>query len=211
MDKKIHQLWINENVPQIPNMYEVKWREEWRKEYEGCYKLWYTEDIKELINDHFVWIKDEFWSWPANYQADISRLLILYVHGGAYIDLDCIFVKRFDHLFNNSKAKGVPNHFLIFQKGDSLLKTIINELYNNILRNKIKNKICKTCGPVAFNEVLKKHEGEFETLSSESYNNLGKHYKRVSEKRVNNLKNSSDHDVYIIHQYLKGWSLKTKL
>jgi mannosyltransferase OCH1-like enzyme len=205
MDIKIHQLWINEKIPEIPKLYPKEWRNKWEEEYKEKYKLWNTEDIRNLINAHFPWIKNEFWSWPANYQADVSRLLILYQHGGAYVDLDCIFIKRFDYLFENKVAKGIPNHFLIFERNDTLLHTIINQIYENILQNKQKDKICKTCGPVAIHAIIQKHKDKFIVLSDYEFNNLGKNFRKVSDNKINKIY-CSDNNVCIIHQYLKGWS-----
>jgi len=101
--KIIHQIWIG------PNPEPTIWTNTFRIDYINMYphysyKLWSESNIAELFID-FPKIKivydleNEFCG-----KADILRYLILYKHGGIYIDADAIWLnnKNFDELIYNS-------------------------------------------------------------------------------------------------------------
>lgn len=67
------------------------------------------------------------------YQADISRLEILYEYGGVYMDLDVLVIKNFEELFDDNKDfyiskegpgenSGLINSFLAAKPGNEFLK-----------------------------------------------------------------------------------------
>lgn len=63
-------------------------------------KLWREENIKALWFEKFPQYKDVWGKTKPIQRADIARLMILYVFGGMYADLDCIPSKPIDDIFD---------------------------------------------------------------------------------------------------------------
>lgn len=94
----------------------------------------YEKDVLETY-DMFI---------PGAFRADYFRLLVLYVLGGAYIDHKVVLNKSFDEilyekkdyfLVNDFYKNAIYNSFLVFKKGNLLLKKAMD-----LLKKKVLNK-----------------------------------------------------------------------
>jgi inositol phosphorylceramide mannosyltransferase catalytic subunit len=174
--KIIHQIWIG------PKPEPTKWTNTIKIDYitkypEYEYKLWNESNINELFVDFpnikIIYDLEETW----NGKSDILRYLILYYHGGIYIDADSVWIndKNFDELIDNSCG-----FFAAKEHADNLVGGVIGTFKNNQVFIKIlkhiesyiiskngsvepkrytnKRKIigvCKTIGPIIFDHFAK--------------------------------------------------------
>lgn len=93
--KIIHQIWIGPH--KRPDMWMDTFKVDFMKKYDGWeYKLW-TDDNIEALFKGFEWIKRLYWIEETyNGKSDILRYLMLYHHGGIYIDADSVWVNEKD-------------------------------------------------------------------------------------------------------------------
>lgn len=174
--KIIHQIWIG------PNSEPIKWTNTFKIDYinkypEYNYILWNESNIDDLFIVHpiikIVYDLEETW----NGKSDILRYLILYKHGGIYIDADSVWLneKNLDNLINNSvgffaaKEPGginITGGVIGSYKQNSVFLTIIKHIESIILYNgEIKKKyyinkrkilgVCKLIGPLLFDHYVK--------------------------------------------------------
>jgi hypothetical protein len=73
-------------------------------------KVWCMADVRELVLQHFGATTLELFDriQPHICKCDIARFMVLYVHGGYYVDMDFIPVNRLDRLPHSA-----PDHFLV--------------------------------------------------------------------------------------------------
>jgi mannosyltransferase OCH1-like enzyme len=63
------------------------------------YKFWTDNEGRRLIEKEFSCLLSTFDSYPYNIQrADVIRLVVLYIYGGIYLDMDIIFLKVLNNL-----------------------------------------------------------------------------------------------------------------
>jgi mannosyltransferase OCH1-like enzyme len=92
----MHQVWLSNNPIRPNNMYhdhnQVKWKS---MNPEVEFKLWHKLDIIDLIKTHYDDnVLDCFESLtPFICKCDFARLLIVYIFGGFYTDVDFIPIK----------------------------------------------------------------------------------------------------------------------
>ena len=77
-------------------------------------------------------------AYPMNNYSDILRILVLYLYGGIYFDLDVISIDGFEEQFPLNFAVAqesgtVNNAVLRFSKKHSFLWFIMDEIVSNIL------------------------------------------------------------------------------
>jgi mannosyltransferase OCH1-like enzyme len=175
--KIIHQIWIG------PNPEPVIWtntiKQNYIKKYpEYQYILWNENNINSLF-DNFPIIKSIYdKTTELNGKSDILRYLILFIHGGIYIDADSVWLndKNFDDLINNScgffAAKEPQTNIIVGGvigsfKNNDVFKLILNHIENYVkvdgeikLKNYVRLQnikgISKILGPVLFDSYAKK-------------------------------------------------------
>ncbi len=136
---KVFQLWygFDDNIPEIYTSFINHNRNVFGK-IPG-YKLITTSEINDFLNKHDYDLS-KFKKFNFRFQSDIVRFLILYHHGGLYLDLDIKvndnFIDLLEILVNQySDYDAMPEdwriYFLWFQKGSKNLKRII-DFYMNL-------------------------------------------------------------------------------
>lgn len=87
--KIIHQVWEGRTEPSMPARLKVL-ANTWKECNPGWeYHLWNGEEMDKLVETHFPEYLSLYRSFPYNVQRwDTIRYMILYVHGGVYVDLD---------------------------------------------------------------------------------------------------------------------------
>jgi len=98
--KIIHQIWIQgeENIPDdlIVNNRKIKeLHPEWK------YILWDEITILELLKKtNSEWYKNYYKFDYLHQKVDYAKLIILYIYGGIFIDMDAYTIKKLDGLIN---------------------------------------------------------------------------------------------------------------
>lgn len=136
--KIIHQIWIG------PNKKPDVWMDTFSKEYINSnpdykYKLWTDSDIDDLF-DGFHTFKEIYkmeQTW--NGKSDIMRYIILFKHGGIYIDADAVWVnnKSFNYLIDNTNQSGVFLSRENLEKYKGLCGGVIGSTKGNKLMKKL--------------------------------------------------------------------------
>jgi hypothetical protein len=106
--KIIHQIWIG------PKKRPDIWIDTFRIDYinknpEYQYILWTEDNIEPLFNDFPIYRLVYDIEPTYNGKSDILRYLILYIHGGIYIDADSVWIndKSFDTLLEQVNESDV--------------------------------------------------------------------------------------------------------
>lgn len=106
--KIIHQIWIG------PKKRPDMWIDTFRLDYisknpEYKYFLWNEENIDQLFIDFPIYRIVYNLESTYNGKSDILRYLILYIHGGIYIDADSVWIneKSFDELLEQVNESDV--------------------------------------------------------------------------------------------------------
>jgi hypothetical protein len=89
-----------------------------------------SERIGTPLEGHIL--QKEFMSIPAFY-SDYLRLILLYKYGGMWFDLDIMFFKKFDYLFNTYdnfmptwERTNYPNNAIFWSRNNSIIEDLIN-------------------------------------------------------------------------------------
>lgn len=187
--KKIHQIWIG------PKKMPTIWMDTFSVDYIGKftdweYTLWTDDNINELFIN-FPLIKIIYDLEPTyNGKSDLLRYLILYEHGGVYVDADMVWInnKNFDEALSQVNS---TNFFLPYEPGDKnvcgavmgcaknnkYMKKIIEELEKLIIvdgniskkkytRNRNINGVCKVIGPIFLDKIYKTFEEQITIFPS---------------------------------------------
>lgn len=104
----IHQIWIGPNKK--PNLWTDTFEHDYIAEFPHySYKLWTENNINELFDGLPVYRQVYDLEPTYNGKSDVLRYLILYRHGGIYMDADSVWVnhKNFDELLDQVNDSGV--------------------------------------------------------------------------------------------------------
>ncbi|CAF0884795.1 unnamed protein product [Rotaria sp. Silwood1] len=140
---------LNNTNSQVPRILHQTYRDihsipfKWQQASNSCrtfhsdykYYLWTDKEGRSLIEKEFPCILSTFDSYPYDIQrADVIRLVVLYVYGGIYLDLDIICLKPLDKLLNyefilpQTKPVGLSNDFIVAKPRHPFLLQILNDL-----------------------------------------------------------------------------------
>ena len=106
--KIIHQIWIGPK--KLPDIWINTFRIDYiNKNPEYQYFLWTEDNIDILFNDFPIYRLVYDLETTYNGKSDILRYLILYIHGGIYIDADSVWIneKSFDTLLEQVNESDV--------------------------------------------------------------------------------------------------------
>ena len=140
--KIIHQIWIGPK--KRPDMWIDTFRIDYiNKNPEYQYILWNEDNIDPLFNDFPIYRIIYDIEQTYNGKSDILRYLILYIHGGIYIDADSVWIneKSFDTLLeqvNESDifaAKSPDNLEPLTQKDKKYENTICGGVMGSSINN----------------------------------------------------------------------------
>lgn len=98
-------------------------------------------------------------------QADLWRLLVLFKHGGIYMDIDAhlvwplgrIIQPETPELFLRYKNKEATNYFIASKPGNPTVKALIEEVLHRI-EHSASNNVYEITGPSVFEDVLSNRE-----------------------------------------------------
>jgi mannosyltransferase OCH1-like enzyme len=131
--------------------------------YDYEYRFMITEDRSDFIEANYS--KEIFNSYSriqiGAAQADFWRVLVLYKHGGIYMDIDAHLIWPLSSILKADQEEAyivikkgeISNYFIASRNDNPNLKKIIDLILKNIEENTIKNVYILT-GPGVFNQVL---------------------------------------------------------
>ena len=101
-------MWLDKNpeICKIPEKY-IPYVDTWRRTNKDWkIKIWYTKDIIELLENHFSKREKDFFHNIEKIQSkcDFARFLVVYAHGGLYVDLDFICRKNITPLIEKKES-----------------------------------------------------------------------------------------------------------
>ena len=104
-------------------------------------------------------------------QADLWRLLVLYKHGGVYLDIDAHLVwplkritNRMPEIFIRYKNREATNYFIASRPQNPTIKALIEEVLFRIEHSN-SNNVYDITGPSVFEDILK-HRNHYWRFSS---------------------------------------------
>jgi len=165
--KMIYQTWATKTLPpkiqhSIDNMLKAN------SNY--GYQLYDDEDMLSFISNNYdSSVVDCFNSLRIGAaKADLWRYLILYKHGGVYLDVDSIIFGKLDDLIGEDGCSVIsrennPGKFvqwcLMFTPGHPILKNCIDSCLDNI-RKKNSLSVLELTGPVVYSHAVNQFFGD---------------------------------------------------
>lgn len=131
--KIIHQTYRDQST--IPS--------HWQRASNSCqtihsnyeYKFWSDQDGRRLIEEKFPSLLSTYDSYPYNIQrADVIRLVVLYIYGGVYLDMDIFCLKPLDNLLKYdlilpfTTPVGLSNDIIFSRAKHPFLLHVLNNL-----------------------------------------------------------------------------------
>jgi len=91
----LHQTWKTSRVPAKMMEYMASWR---RLHPDWTFEFWDDARNRELVNTHFPQYLADYERMSGIKRADVARIVMLYVQGGVYADIDVQAVRPLDEL-----------------------------------------------------------------------------------------------------------------
>ncbi|CAM4910823.1 unnamed protein product [Rotaria socialis] len=204
----------NDTVATVPRIIHQTWRDadkipiDWQQASNSCrsfhpnyqYRLWSDKSARLLIEKEFPCLLSTFDEYPYDIQrADVIRLVVLYVYGGIYLDLDIICLKPLDKLLTfkfilpKTMPVGLSNDFILAEPKSPFLLQVLNDLpkYNRNYWTKYSTVMFST-GPMFLTHEASYYpnRSSINVLSQELY---GKYIFNSSLALFRHLKASSWH------------------
>lgn len=224
--KIIHQTWIQgeEMIPEELVEYK-KQIQELHKDW--TYILWDEIMILDLIKKtNKDWLKVYYKFEYLHQKVDYAKLIILYLYGGIFIDMDAYTIKKLDGLIDEyseydfiiSYVKDINfianygicrktsqclnnGNFLAKPNSDILKYMIDNITYKCSLFDTKINCISKTTGPLFFNETILEYMSDNVPGKKSKIKILGNEF---LEPCTLNICEVTD-NTYIKHEHSQSW------
>ena len=176
--KNIFQIWIGPNP--IPERFIearktiIKMNPTWN------YYFFDTEKSKNFVSQNFPNLLDIYLDYPYDIQrADAIRYMLLYVHGGIYLDLDFVAQKSFDSIILGKYDTGllpsannteyITNSWIISKPKSPFLLDILKKLEINIIPPYSIGKhliVMNSTGPMMISKIYKKHKKQVKIFTN---------------------------------------------
>jgi mannosyltransferase OCH1-like enzyme len=151
--KVIHQIWINEESPELPEKW-ARLRDTWVELHPDWeYRLWNLDNLDFEVS-HVQLIEQ-----APNYAqiSDVLRYQVLYHHGGVYVDTDFECLRPFDELLagvrnfaSSEDGRFVGNAILGAEPKSTYMERVLQSLPEQI---GLENAVLET-GPRFLTKVL---------------------------------------------------------
>lgn len=95
----VHFVWVGGSLPQR----YARVIDSWKRFFPNSVRVWTDVDVEMLVSCNMEWW-EAYQSFPKPiYRADLARLIILYLHGGIYVDLDAECLRDLNILIDSRK------------------------------------------------------------------------------------------------------------
>lgn len=128
----IHQIWL-QGKDNIPEKYQPNIEKILKNQSKWKYILWDDIMIINLLRKNKVWIDTYYKLEYLHHKVDFARYIILYIYGGAYIDMDAKIIKPLDEIIN----KNNEYELIVSMLNSNILENYIHCGYNQCLNNGI--------------------------------------------------------------------------
>lgn len=173
LPKIIHNMWLDDNNRKMPDKYLVNLKTFKESNPDWKTMFWDNNKIDELLLSHFSNYREKFWKLKRTIiKCDVARFMVLYIHGGIYIDLDFYCLKSLNELlvFDILLFREIPEHEY---RGGQLLNGFVgmapfrkdcldwlNEMFDNLNSDSPATDIfvMDTTGPRAMYEFFKDYD-----------------------------------------------------
>jgi mannosyltransferase OCH1-like enzyme len=198
--KLIHQTWKTKNVASYGKGKMGIWSQNsLLRDYSDCeYKVWSDEELAELIETEFEYIRDIYNKVSKIKKSDIGRLAVVKKFGGLYFDLDVISHERIPNVFEDyeyitswawkrKKSRSITNHFF----GSVPNHPLVEETLKSIASEEdLSMNTLKHTGPVRLNRICNKMNmwDDIHVLSKDEFVNYRRHSKRVAKYATHYMK-----------------------
>ena len=214
--KVIHQIWW-QGINKIPDKYQ-SFRQSWIDNHKGWNVIcWDKKKILELVKFYYPHLLKLIKFYPNMIQKiDMAKYIILYHHGGFYVDMDTICNKSLKNLYNIpeyqkynficSKMEIVPfikiiNNGIIFSKPrHPLLKILISNLEKNKEQLFYQNQdlyIMESTGPIFYNDLIEDYDLKDVLILPEDF---------LESCTMLDYPNCKKKGEYLTHQHTLSWS-----
>lgn len=184
--RQIHQIWF-QGINNLPKKFNSNIDGVIKNHPEWSYKIWNDEELREECSKYSIDCLKKYDSFEHLHQkVDFGKYVILYNHGGAYIDMDCISLKALDTLpgfgtkdlivsynpcnfFENTvpslsfNRKVVNNGVILSSPGNKYMKDVVDRIiYVNKCRFPWSKSLCiqDTTGPIQFTKSILRYEND---------------------------------------------------
>ena len=220
--KIIHQVYEDPNGP--PDSLKIL-SESWiEKNPDWQYVFWSKKEMENLVKE-FPDFMETYYSFPFSIQRwDAIRYLILYKHGGLYVDMDYECLEPIDDLFEKgdcfwgvepvSHAKDfgidemIGNAFMASIPRHHFLVNIIDDIKTFEYKGHKVNEVMYTTGPLMITRLYSKvqNKSDISLISAKLVTPLTKQEVRmVILKEINeDIKEKID-NAYAIHYFFGSW------
>lgn len=122
----IHQIWF-QGSSVVPVKYSI-FQETWKQEKDFEYAFWEERSIDSLMDSvPFSKWKTTYHSFPTMIQKiDFAKYVILYMHGGVYIDMDVFAVHSLKDFLREQHTKNLD--FIVFQHNTPCITVTMNKM-----------------------------------------------------------------------------------
>lgn len=162
IEKNIFQSWYTKDLHPLiyKKIYEFR---QMNQDYN--YSLFTDEDMDSFVNENYKGEIAECYNRLNIIVAkvDFWRYLVLYKHGGVYVDMDSSIERPLNELIADEDEAIVSSEgnlglfaqwALIFKSGHPILKKIIDFIVDNIKSNRYPNDIHKMTGPTVYTNAI---------------------------------------------------------
>lgn len=213
--KTVYQTWITKKIPkniELIRDFMIKNNPNYRfvlYDDNDIYNFIITYSEDNTYNQYLLKIYNSLAIGAS--KADFWRYLILYKHGGIYLDIDSIIIKSLDELLElmGEDTKGIitrennpgifNNWILLFEPNHLIMKLMIEQCCYNI-EHKITNDVVSLTGPILFTNILNKiyKDSSFvlSILSSSSSSSLPNENQFGLKRNINYLSNPTKIELY---------------
>ena len=149
------------NKVSLPIKAAWRWNRLLSRSYQYCFHS--TEDRLAFVEQNFPGKPTELYNrlTIGAAQADLWRLMVLYKHGGVYMDIDSHFVWPLDRfieagtseIFLRYKSKDATNYFIASAPANPNIKALLDEVLNRIETSQ-SNNVYEITGPSVLQDVL---------------------------------------------------------
>lgn len=217
--KIIHQIWLQgqDNIPDkfFSNIGTIKkFHASWQ------YMLWDDISIIKLLRKNKIWI-DTYYKFNYLHQkVDYAKYIILYEHGGAYIDIDVLVLKSLDTLIGEysdydllvskvnlnkfesmlycRKPVCVNNGTIIAKYHNPTMAKLIDHINNHPQYYMLTSKfttINNTTGPIVFTKII------LDELVNSKIKILDSEFLEPKLLGIGDI----THNTYMVHEHEGSW------
>ena len=173
--KIIHQIYVKQKPDStFPESYSFCQKSVLKHHPDFQYKLYNQNDMQEIVSKYLPQYLEHFNKLPrVIMKIDMFRIMLLYLYGGIYLDMDYYFFKPFDLLHHeivipcnkeneNEQPVSIGNAIMASTPNQPFWKKILDTLYthNRTERYQSEWDVIRDTGPQFLSKMWKEYENK---------------------------------------------------